>query len=808
MATLFYSPGVRIRIKTVKYGTIDVSDDITNGSLSLRINRPHSLNFHLANHNRKYDGVFTPNDRIVCQLKRVRWLQVFAGYLDSVPFFSAYPREVPLEASCTLKRLQYTFWDPDTTESVNWLNSLTLMQDSVDGSVVSGNLTGKAVAILTELGGPVSSANPGWPWAKDAIHMGRLPSDWINKVDALWKLLGPAYAIPASLLGIDPITGGSSAADAGSQTDPRGSGKGWGALPATQGTAIQGVEGRRGLMVVSGEPRNAPRDPWWCAMRWPFAKNDSSSPADGFTVSEMNTARDLWKGVNVLVVNSDNGKSIVLRAADWGPNDTSKAIGLSPEAAFTIGAGDNSTLLFRFAKLDSLPGTSGQPQTTEGDAAGAQVGGLAAPVARPTDVTWAPADHLTANTRAARDFIFASWPEVTNIGGWRPSDPYPDHPGGYALDVMMTNDGTAAQGDRKSLGNSIALWFISNPNVFGTKYVIWYDRIATGTKNDGAWRPYLNAADSSPNQMHMNHVHISFLTTVTTPGAPGSPWAGASPDQFEGGFSAGGPGGGATLLKTDEWRLNADTFVADALSGERAMLNDKPLFDSVQQYINTSMRDFCSAPNGDLIAWFPDYFGVYGLAGKMVVRNIELEDFTMVWTDQYLITHQFTAGSSYGLSTINQANTAFRKLSTKGIASVEHPEILEALLSVDRNDPVTQGWTNPDILLQRFGARPKFDTMDALSSDQAEFWYALHLFQRNWANQFQSQVPVTFMPEVFPGMLLLLEHYGIQFYVEGVDHSWSFGPGGGFRTTVSISSPSEPSGKGFGGLIGGLVRGG
>lgn len=808
MPSLFYSPGVRIHIKTNNHGTIDVTDDITDGTLSLNVNAPHKLSFHLANHRRKYDGIFTPNDRVVCQLKRLRWLQVFAGYLDTVPFFSAYPREVPLEASCTLKRLQYTYWDPDTSETVNFLNNLTALADAVDGTAVEGNLTGKVIAVLTELAGPVGPNNPGYPWAKDAIHMGRLPTDWINKVDALWRTLGPAYAIPAQFLGIDPVTNGSSSADRGTTQDPAGSGKGWGSLPYTQGTAVVGFEGRTGRTVVSGEWREAsgaPSDQWWCAMRWQFCKDASGTPADGFSQSEMEQARNVWRTANILVVNAVNGKSIVLRASDWGPEDGNKGIGMSQQALDALGAATDTTLLFRYAQPDALVGSSGASPSSaqnEGGESG-QDPGLQAPTTRATDVTWAPADNLQANARAARDFIYSSWPAVQTIGGYRSGAGAQDHALGLAIDVMMTTDGTAAQDDRKALGNSIALWFAANPDVFGVHYIIWYDRIANRDRESGDWRVYTANTDNSPNQLHMNHVHISFEPNITSPGTPGtSAFLAADSSKYAGGFSAGGPAGaGPTLVKANEWQLQPDTAVADALVGERAMLNDKPLFDEVHQFINTSMRDFCSAPNGDLIAWFPDYFGLYGLAGKMIVRNIELEDFSMVWTDQYLVTHQFTAGSSLGLSTINQADNAERMLRTKGIASVEHPEIMEALLNVDRNDPNTSGWTNADAILQRFGARPKFDTMDTISSDQAEFWYALHLFQRNWANQFSAHVPLTFMPEIFPGMLLVLEHYGIQFYVEGVSHSFTLGRNGGFHTTAQISSPSALNKLGFGGLV-------
>jgi len=55
-----------------------------------------------------------------CRLHRTpRRLRIVAlrvaGYLDMVPIFSVYPRTIRLEASCTLKRLQFRSWDPHRT---------------------------------------------------------------------------------------------------------------------------------------------------------------------------------------------------------------------------------------------------------------------------------------------------------------------------------------------------------------------------------------------------------------------------------------------------------------------------------------------------------------------------------------------------------------------------------------------------------------------------------------------------------------------------------------------------------------------
>jgi hypothetical protein len=50
------------------------------------------------------------------------------------------------------------------------------------------------------------------------------------------------------------------------------------------------------------------------------------------------------------------------------------------------------------------------------------------------------------------------------------------------------------------------------------------------------------------------------------------------------------------------------------------------------------------------------------------------------------------------------------------------------------------------------------------------------------------------MPELYPGMLIVIPKYEFQAYVEAVEHTFSFQEGGGgFRTTVTVSSYANTS---------------
>lgn len=81
---------------------------------------------------------------------------------------------------------------------------------------------------------------------------------------------------------------------------------------------------------------------------------------------------------------------------------------------------------------------------------------------------------------------------ITRIGGWRRTDPYPDHPSGHALD-FMTNTGTA-----------LAEYARVNAARLGVKYIIWNRQQWSVAKASQGWRPYTG---SNP---HTDHVHITF----------------------------------------------------------------------------------------------------------------------------------------------------------------------------------------------------------------------------------------------------------------------------------------------------------
>ncbi|MCF8605156.1 tape measure protein [Gordonia sp. HY442] len=103
-----------------------------------------------------------------------------------------------------------------------------------------------------------------------------------------------------------------------------------------------------------------------------------------------------------------------------------------------------------------------------------------------------------------RRIIFRLWKNITDIGGYRADDPFPEHPSGRALDVMIP--------DMKT-GDEVNAWTHANSPKFPIEHTIWKQR----------WRPMGNPNGEpmedrgSPTQNHMDHVHTWYKPQSVDP---------------------------------------------------------------------------------------------------------------------------------------------------------------------------------------------------------------------------------------------------------------------------------------------------
>lgn len=128
-------------------------------------------------------------------------------------------------------------------------------------------------------------------------------------------------------------------------------------------------------------------------------------------------------------------------------------------------------------------GTAGGPGYAEGGALAPWPGGGGEANLKPIAVM-------------VRRLIHKFWPMITDIGGYRASDPFPDHPSGQALDIMNTD---------VPRGDAIKAWLMDNKGVFDLNYTIWRQKYepASGGGN-------IMEDRGSPTQNHMDHIHALF----------------------------------------------------------------------------------------------------------------------------------------------------------------------------------------------------------------------------------------------------------------------------------------------------------
>lgn len=175
-------------------------------------------------------------------------------------------------------------------------------------------------------------------------------------------------------------------------------------------------------------------------------------------------------------------------------------------AAITVTAAPVAAQAVTGASAEAAPPTGAVTKSAKADGPGAAqlaqlCGDSTSGICRTPE--WSEA-HLTFDAVVVGRYVTTTWPEIKTVGGWRPSDPYPDHPSGHAVDIMMPNGGT---GSDKKLGDEVSRYLQDHAEEFGIEYMLWHQGSwTTGTK-PGKWKPM--ADRGSPTANHVDHVHIT-----------------------------------------------------------------------------------------------------------------------------------------------------------------------------------------------------------------------------------------------------------------------------------------------------------
>jgi cell wall-associated NlpC family hydrolase len=850
VGSFIYTPQIRVLVeaggnyyrKDTSPRTYDVSADLVSGTMNRRVDGVSDFNFTLLNPRRKYDQIFTPNDRITVLMKRVEWVRVFTGYLNKVPLMTAWPRNVSLTASCSLKRLQYWYWDPESAYTQQMImNALSAARGS--GVNTDGGMTNVVLSVLNNV--------VGWPNSK--VHIAKIPDDWFAVAQKI------AAAVEKGALESDALAKqffqslGSSGVIGGTQGD---STAGTGNVGGTLGTAQIGEFGTVAL-------RNAEKI---------FAQGSSMSATTSDQIVALMTAMQethLGEDPRTNIPNEYDAVGVFqqrYKLSEWGGSlqsclDVQQSAKRFFEHLFkmipsraTMAKGQQANTVQRagadqtvnFQKWEGAATTlvnkiQGKTASTTADTANTgKAPGSTTSVGNATNLQM---------IQGAKDFV-ASYPSI----------PYTQKYGGTQMAVLAATPPPGL--DCSSFVQAVVLRVLGGLYDFQHARVVSEQRtvcriidVATALKTPGAllFNGNEHVEMSIGDGKHSVGAHHTG-TVASVQGTSASYWTdgGLIPRVSYGplgtgdGTATGGTtdGTGATGAATkrvynDAYssmpgynpndpfdRLFGDTVwqplvsqetseayaLSQSLTGIKSLLNDQPLLPYLKNLFSATMRSFSSAPNGDLIAWFPDYYGLWGTAAKMVVQPIEVKDFSVDWDDSYFVTHQFTATTPSGGAGQNGLDLSTGQVSplvssvtdplviaqnlayTRGIASIDIPAMMYAMFKVSATDAQAKSFAA--WIYKRFGARPDFQQLPNLVGPSAEFFASIYFFMRQWAYQYNADIPLTFMPELYPGMLIQIPAFSFQGYVNSVTHSFQFGKDGYFSTQVNISAPARLSESG------------
>lgn len=826
-----------MHVATEKHGILDISEDIANWQITRRSNAVSSFVFTLQNTDRKYDRKLRPQDRITVELKRLTWVRVFTGSLNDVPIFTAWPQALQMSASCSLKKLQFWSWDPTTTESNNMIQGFmsTLNQNTVSGD---GGLSQLITTSMTEVTN----------WDPKAIHIGAVPNRWFDWARSTEHQIDLASSM-ASVLGPNATIGGQTSF--GSLKLKAGK---YGPFPLSQdevdvatqiftiiagGTAISGAQwqDRAATLAITCAgtfshlskkhmpmSQAGPKYGWYgMGPRW---GTESQAEDLEWSTRSFLSGGDKTKGLlkqkdwhhyreNALceavlpgITTINTGSTNVFY--DWYKCAVALVTKLRAQAVAQIKAASSGS-------INDNPGVtggsgSGIPSGNEiamgtGEGLAKVAYNLIKVINNPPHIlysqergTWACNPKNPKPTRLdcsslvswcyyhATNHVWAGTNTRTQLPLCKTQIPY-----NYASDIMgcllFNVEGGSPEHVAISLGNGDHV--AAHESGIPVAQQVDIESIALSGTNQAWLAPGIDYSNSCTTQVAADYLtkitgrkHTVNKTPIAKVSDPGT--VGVTPGAQQTGLT---PADQLVSILTASPNVSQDIF-----GGARQLMNNQPFLPWLGNLTNSSMRAWCSAPNGDFIAWFPDYFNVWKTAAIMKIQPIELQDFSVVWSDQQIVTHEYVIGSVYptfdptsggiidgGSADYQQLNAM---LATQGVVTMDFPQIFQTIYG----KPASSAFV--DNYLQRFGGRPNVEQFPNIIRGPQEFYMALWMFMKHWAAQFNANVPMTFMPELWPGMIIQVEAFGFQAYVTEVTHQGSYGQGGQFTTTAKIIAPA------------------
>jgi murein DD-endopeptidase MepM/ murein hydrolase activator NlpD len=845
---------------------VNLSSEITSGMVARKTGMVSTAELTIRNPDMRFtkgsrttEGpFFRPMDPITIWLERIRGfpVQVFTGYLDQTPYLQLYPGTVTLGASCTLKKLLHVYWDPalpfvhEFMGKYGWVSkdgslvnlaaeSASQQGQGADNSQLQimqdGSIGLLLYAVLTEVA----------DWPDKHIHIERLPDKLMEKImniyqvynadaaemrdtveDMLRRYLGTSERGSGGLSSDGNLKGGSNPEKAFNFFR----GKGW-----TDEQAAGAVGGMMFESTAAMDPKIVNGIGATGIAQWLGGRLEQlMSRKNPLTLA---TQLDFiwWELHNTETVTLNNMRqtrtlddAILVWARDY---ERAEALYIAERTvhAKNVYASFAGTTL-RESEDDEPGARSGGDQILDAQRQGARgddTDKIYSPFGpKKYPITPAGPSSGTGYGDDRGDHIHSGVDVPVPCG-----EPCIAPFDGTITHTSTSGFGTAggmihlrADKDVAGLnkGDKIGWGHVSAVHVAAGRKVKAGDKIAT--------------SGGSP-----CHVHFVYITggasTLDGNADPTAVVQALQKGEAVSGNDAGGGGSGGDNASSQDILTAAKSaaFVQDLafpsfmetteammLTGQRSLLNDRPLFPFVEQLSKAALRDFQSLPNGDFYAFYPDYFGhMRDRSPYWEIDDIEILDAQIQLTDETLATHVFGVGdtthpASPGIDHFDRIfNTGIINIGNVDISGF-NPTSLEERASDEKKDKDQKARdrlvaNNPQEVmrfLSKYGARPWVEEAPFVRSPFFEAFVAWQTFNLMWSRQFATTATVTFMPELYPGGLVSFPRHDLQVYVESVTHTFSYADG--FTTEVEISAPASLSraGNNDDPLSFGLVRGG
>jgi murein DD-endopeptidase MepM/ murein hydrolase activator NlpD len=731
MRRLTYSPKVNayIRPSNSALGIIDVSPYIVRGNVHRKTDQVSEATIEMRNPFKQFTvpgrPMFHPMDPVTIYLTRLRGhpIQVFTGYLDETPYLQLFPDTITLSASCTLKRLLYTYWDPGLPHVTEFMARYgwevnrgtgqlfnpdiesVFLDDAKNVQLQDGSIGNLLFATLKHVGS----------WDSNTIFIEKLPDGIVESVSRVYNDIdNDNQSIRDSLKTFlhKAIGSGSSGTGGGNTGSTTGEIHGASSVVPVivQAAKDQGIPPEFAVGVSIHEcgldpSRRAPSTGatgyyQWLPSPWGYSNSISGSDQalqDKSKKAAPGSYQKCGLSENFLFSESkDLGK-----AAYAFCRSAKLALGQNPQlknnlvawAEYVQGAtGQFSSLPTDIAQANDLVSKYGQGN------AGTKSRG-AAPKATVEDVQKGGKDQGSQDSQdpsADKPKIYAvlqGAPTAISapFGQVRPTHIHHgiDVPTPFGTPCFAPCDGkigtfaqTTGFGDG---GGMIHFVFTQQTGQIAAGTVIGWGHVSrvfvkpgervkagqkialSGTAGTGPHVHFIRRQDSNDMDGTVDPAGI-FLSLEK--GQASDDQSNVSSSSSTDGVTADNANASAfaTFLAFPSIE---DTALSLGLQGQKSLMNDKPLLPFIQQLSEASLRSFMSLPNGDFYAFYPDYFGGFGRKAYWSIDSMEIMDGGISISDDTLATHVYIVGDTLRASSLGGDNVHFlEQLQSGGVMTI------------------------------------------------------------------------------------------------------------------------------------------